>query len=147
VPGPNLFCIHVSKLTAQPKWVKLTEISNHIAWHSTINIGQILLMNRSTISWFLMGEMVEGFHIQQRWRLLDSNRLYTVKKLAKVSMGKAWWTIMVNHLDIQASILIKLFPSYYLTSNKCISSLVWSNSSTRLHSSQSIIGNCQHVIC
>jgi hypothetical protein len=86
-----------------------------------------------------MGEMVHGFDSVQRWRLLDSNWLYNVQNLAKVSMGKAWWTLMVHHVDKQSSILIKLFPSYYLTSNKCVPSLVWSNSSIRLHSSWSIM--------
>jgi hypothetical protein len=40
----------------------------------------------------LMGEMVDGFDGVWRWRLLDSDRLHNVQKLAKVNIGIAWWT-------------------------------------------------------
>jgi hypothetical protein len=36
------------------------------------------------------GTMVHWFDDLQRWRLPDSDRHYTVQKLAKVSMSKAW---------------------------------------------------------
>jgi hypothetical protein len=34
--------------------------------------------------------MVHWFDDLQRWRLPESDRHYTVQKLAKVSMSKAW---------------------------------------------------------
>jgi hypothetical protein len=53
----------------------------------------------------LMGKMVSWFDGLQQLSLLYSNRLYTVRKLAKV------WT-QIHRLDTQFIILISLFTFY-----------------------------------
>jgi hypothetical protein len=82
----------MSKLNARSnKASNRLKISNHIARRSTINTGRIRsnqVRQSSTISqWvrWLIGLMVfsdEDFY--------HSDRHYTMQKLAKVSMSKAW---------------------------------------------------------
>jgi hypothetical protein len=88
-PSLNPTCIQAQRTVKASN--RLKKISNHIARHSTINTGRIRsnqVRQSSTISqWvrWLIGLMVysdDDFNY--------SDRHYTMQKLVKVSMSKAW---------------------------------------------------------
>jgi hypothetical protein len=59
-----------------------------------------------------MGKMVDGLNGVQQWRPRYSDRHYTMQKLVKVNISKAWWTWMIHTLDIKSNTIKELLSSY-----------------------------------